>query len=194
MGMFDDYEPKPPLTCPKCGTILEGCWQGKDGYCGLFAWVQGLRGPSHQAGFAIPESRRNEYTFTADWIIDRYCRCGTNVVALASFTHGTWTHTSFLAPLEPPGLPDSWHLMRWDEREDVLAELQREISTGHVLHGQRMTPLARHSGHDQVLVRTIDAVAPLYVVYLTWQIKSDPAWPRVQAFSNLSEFVEEWEF
>jgi hypothetical protein len=197
MGMFDYYEPKPPLACPKCGAVLEG-WQGKEGWCGLFEWVQGLRGPvwewDSETHKPIPESERAKITLTEDWIIDTGCCCGTSVDAIASFKDGIWTHTNFLAPLEPPGIPDDWHLMRWDEREDVLAELQHEISVGHVLYGRRMTPLARHSGHDRVLIRTIDAVAPLYVVYLTWQIKSDPTWPRVQAFSNLTEFVEKWEF
>lgn len=30
MGMFDDYEPVPPIACPVDGRILED-WQGKDG-------------------------------------------------------------------------------------------------------------------------------------------------------------------
>lgn len=40
MGMFDDYEPVPPLACPVDGRTLEG-WQGKDGPCVLNHYRQG---------------------------------------------------------------------------------------------------------------------------------------------------------
>lgn len=193
MGMFDYYEPKPPLACPKCGDELEG-WQGKDGPRGLFEWVQGSRGPSRQLSSTLPESRRSQFLSTGDWLIYTGCSCGTGVDAIASLTDGVWTHTHFLDPLEPPGLPDGWHLMTWDERKNVLAELQREIPFDHILHGRRMIPLARHSGCDEVLIRTVDTIPTLYVVHLTWRVESDPAWPGARAFSNLSEFAEEWEF
>ena len=40
MGMFDYFEPKPPLRC-ECGEPLKG-WQGKDGPCELLTWCQGV--------------------------------------------------------------------------------------------------------------------------------------------------------
>ncbi|MGK3998580.1 hypothetical protein [Sorangium sp. So ce1024] len=47
MGMFDWYTPVPPLACPRCRATLDG-WQGKDGPCGLFEWVQGVPSPPRQ--------------------------------------------------------------------------------------------------------------------------------------------------
>jgi hypothetical protein len=47
MGMFDWYEPRPPLACPKSGAGLRG-WQGKSGPCALLEWVQGDHTPSRQ--------------------------------------------------------------------------------------------------------------------------------------------------
>jgi hypothetical protein len=47
MGMYDTYEPQPPLDCPICGAPSLG-WQGKDGPCGLFLWRQGHRHPIDQ--------------------------------------------------------------------------------------------------------------------------------------------------
>lgn len=40
MGMFDYYEPVPPLRCPVCATPLTE-WQGKQGTNLLLVWRQG---------------------------------------------------------------------------------------------------------------------------------------------------------
>ena len=40
MGMFDYYEPVPPLDCPWCGEAFV-TWQGYDGPCALFVEVGG---------------------------------------------------------------------------------------------------------------------------------------------------------
>jgi hypothetical protein len=44
MGMFDTYEPDPPVKCPICGEELL-FWQGKDGPCCLFEWRQHIATP-----------------------------------------------------------------------------------------------------------------------------------------------------
>jgi hypothetical protein len=44
MGLFDWYEPDPPLTCPVCGRPLSR-WQGKDGPREMFVWRQGRAAP-----------------------------------------------------------------------------------------------------------------------------------------------------
>lgn len=48
MGMFDEYIPDPPLSCPACGVALEG-WQGKEGPNALMVWRQGIAGPIDQS-------------------------------------------------------------------------------------------------------------------------------------------------
>lgn len=50
MGMFDHYEPDPPLNCPKCNARLDG-WQGKDGPCALLSWKQGVKYPTDDTDF-----------------------------------------------------------------------------------------------------------------------------------------------
>jgi hypothetical protein len=45
--MFDYYRPQPAIACPVCGALLEE-WQGHDGPCGLFVWVQGRAAPIDQ--------------------------------------------------------------------------------------------------------------------------------------------------
>src|SRR5689334_17334793 len=56
MGMFDHYEPDPPLACSVCGRRLTG-WQGKDGPCALLVWRQGVAAPVDQA---VPEESRGD--------------------------------------------------------------------------------------------------------------------------------------
>ena len=47
MGMFDYYEPQPPIQCESCGRIVKE-WQGKDGPNALFVWRQGFAAPVEQ--------------------------------------------------------------------------------------------------------------------------------------------------
>lgn len=47
MGMFDYYEPQPPVQCEHCGHTIEE-WQGKDDPNGLFVWRQGYEAPIDQ--------------------------------------------------------------------------------------------------------------------------------------------------
>lgn len=48
MGMFDYFEPKPPIECPFCGSSTTG-WQGKpQNGCALFVWEQGQLSPKDQ--------------------------------------------------------------------------------------------------------------------------------------------------
>jgi hypothetical protein len=54
MGMFDHYEPDPPLACSVCGAPLTG-WQGKGGPCALLVWRQGVAAPVDQV---VPEEIR----------------------------------------------------------------------------------------------------------------------------------------
>ena len=46
MGMFDHYQPEPPLVFD--GVVLSG-WQGKAGPCALYVWRQHSAAPVEQA-------------------------------------------------------------------------------------------------------------------------------------------------
>jgi hypothetical protein len=102
-----------------------------------------------------------------------------------------WSRLDLLHPLEKPGLPEDWMALRGDDALSTLAELRREMPTGHVLAGRRLFPVARHRGSDDVLLRTTGSDARLWLVHLTWRVESDPSWPHAQAFRDVAEFVRE---
>lgn len=95
MGMFDEYIPDPPLSCPACGKELHG-WQGKDGPNALMVWKQGQAAPSDQAiedqeirlqpedlaTFRLPEEFLIYTQCCARFFIEADCAC----------VQGTWTH------------------------------------------------------------------------------------------------------
>ena len=95
MGMFDYYEPEPPLSCPVCGAPLAG-WQGKDGPCALLVWRQGATAPINQA---VPDEAKREpavigaLRLPAEFEIYTQC-CGGNffVTARCAAPDGLWNH------------------------------------------------------------------------------------------------------
>ncbi len=193
MGMFDWYVPQPDVRCPGCGATLGG-WQGKDGACALFEWVQGTSSPVRQLvdedAAALPEIRDAE-RLPDEFELYNACRaCGAWVKAEGACEAGTWTHFALLDPLEAPGLPDDWATVDTDDRIRLLAELRRELANGHLLHGARVTPIARRRSRDQVLLRARGLPAPLFVVHLTWQRETDIRWPRSIPLATLAELEE----
>jgi hypothetical protein len=193
MGMFDWYVPTPTLHCPKCGAAVP-VWQGKDGVCCLFEWIQGLAAPARQLvdyECAALEFDRNQVRLPERFGIHAECPgCAVWMQAEGSCEAGVWIRVAFLDPLEPPGLPEGWRSIQEDDRLNVAAELRREIPDGHVLHGVKLTPLGRRVNRDDVLIRATGAPAPLYVVHLTWHAETDPAWPSSQPFRSLIELME----
>lgn len=193
MGMFDWYEPLPPLLCPKCRATLSG-WQGKDGPCGLFLWVQGQVAPTAQrvdTDSELPRPERNKLTLPNQFELYTECSsCSTRIDALGWTENGRWTHAYFANPLEPPGLPDSWMPLQHDDRQLVLAALHRQIRPGHPLEAARLFPLARRRDRDDVLLRVCGTDAPLCVVNITSRSASDPIAPSLQHFEHLQAFVD----
>jgi hypothetical protein len=192
MGMFDWYEPQPPIRCPKCGVTL-AAWQGKSGPCALFEWVQGHRAPRRQLvdeDVAMSPAALEDFFLPDDFEVYAECStCETWVEAHGSCDAGIWTRVELVNPLEPPGLPDGWMPLLHEDRLTTGAELRREIGKGHVLHGCKLFPLGRRRDRDDVLVRAVGATAPLWIVHLTWRAELDPAWPRIRPFDDLAAFV-----
>ena len=99
MGMFDWYEPRPEVKCPRCDSTLAG-WQGKSGPCGLFEWVQGVASPPRQlvdddcaAAIEVREATR----LPDDFEIYTFCNaCQTLVEALGSCERGVWIRVDLL--------------------------------------------------------------------------------------------------
>lgn len=164
MGMFDSYEPQPPIPCPKCGVHIDG-WQGKSGPGALLEWVQGYALPRRRGddGAAASSSIAvGEFILPDEFELHTDCgACGTRVEAQGSCEAGVWTRVDLVDPLEPPGLPGDWMPLRHDDRQYAAAELRREIGAGHILYGCKIFPLARRRDRDEVLVRAPGATAPL---------------------------------
>ena len=153
MGMFDWYVPSPPVSCPRCGTELNA-WRGKSGPCALFEWVQGDLAPVRQLvddEVAITPAARSHFRLPAEFELYTSCSsCSIWIRGLGICENGSWRHTTLLDPIEAPGLPPGWVTLDEKDRMHLLAELVREIVSGHVLHGCRIIPLARRGGLDDV--------------------------------------------
>lgn len=100
MGMFDWYEPEPPLRCPACQTQLKE-WQSKEGPCGLFVWRPGAVAPHSQdvdeewrhpnlVEVRLPQRTIGIYTTCEG--------CQRWITALAFIRDGIWTHTELETP------------------------------------------------------------------------------------------------
>ncbi len=99
MGMFDYYEPNPPLLCPVCRTALME-WQGKDGPCWLFLWRQGYPAPTEQrvdaeSGIAIEGMEQER--LPDEFLIYSYdCDCPSPVEAVGKTHEGVWASTELV--------------------------------------------------------------------------------------------------
>ena len=61
---------------------------------------------------------------------------------------------------------EGWHTVSKQEADLLLAEMRREIPSGHVLTGRRASVVRRCSGCDDVIFRVDDET--FTVVHLTW--------------------------
>lgn len=72
----------------------------------------------------------------------------------------------------------------------VSAELRREICDRHPLAGAACQPVAWNAaGGKDFLFLTDRPDMPVALVHFTWGFESDPAWPFVIRYRNLSHFV-----
>jgi hypothetical protein len=70
---------------------------------------------------------------------------------------------------------------------DLLAELRRELSPGHVLASRSVEPIGRREDRDDILVALADG--GWAIVHLTWQraTEADPSFPVTSLFENLAD-------
>jgi hypothetical protein len=90
--------------------------------------------------------------------------------------------------MELPIFEPPWHAIEDSSKFD--AELVREVSEGHVLHGLSLRAIARHEACDDVLFASDDDA--VYVVHLTWvgHREPDPRWPTTTKYQSLRQFME----
>ena len=109
MGLFDYYEPNPPIECPKCGGRLTG-WQGKDLHPALLVWRQGVAAPIDQRvdpdERALPEKMATFRVSQKFWIYGGECECGyrfddSRFRVLCTAPDGVWRTTE----IEPAPTP-----------------------------------------------------------------------------------------
>jgi hypothetical protein len=96
VGMFDYYEPDPPLTCLWCGEPVIEC-QGKDGPNALFVWRQGHRHPVRQAvdeDARIEASRYSDFVLPDRFSVSAFCTAHHVMHVDCGCTEGVWTEVS----------------------------------------------------------------------------------------------------
>jgi hypothetical protein len=71
-----------------------------------------------------------------------------------------------------------------DDAERLTAELARELTPGHPLHGLKVKAIARRIDRDDILYEVDDASSPLAMVHLTWSKGTDPRWPKAKLFRS----------
>jgi hypothetical protein len=76
-----------------------------------------------------------------------------------------------------------------NDQSHGVAELNREISAGHVLTGVPFESIGFRQDCDDVAFRLLDGSGRIAVVHLTFQIEHDPKWPFTELFASLEEFV-----
>ena len=105
MGMFDWYDPVPPVPCPECGGRLE--WQGKDGPDLLLVWRQGSAHPVDQQmdeETRLPPEGLADITLPDSFEILGWCERDHKVAGTGHCEEGVWTSLA-TRPHTPPRLP-----------------------------------------------------------------------------------------
>ena len=99
------------------------------------------------------------------------------------------THRYLMEPLSTPFL-EPWEQLPPDRAAALEAELQRELSPGHPLHGVTLSALACSHRADDVLFRLDDdRVAD---VHLTLSRKTErPPWPSHDIYPSLDAWREQ---
>jgi len=80
----------------------------------------------------------------------------------------------------------------WYATDDngLLAELRRELPSGHMLSGKELLVLARRQDRDDVLFKLRDGSERLAQVHLTYAKEHDPRWPRTTIFPTEQAWLE----
>jgi hypothetical protein len=88
---------------------------------------------------------------------------------------------------------EPWHETSAEQSAALNFQLQRELSSGHVLYGLKVKAVAKSKMRDDVLFEVIGHEKPLILVHLTWSKTSsdDPRWPQAQFFGSWDDWVRE---
>lgn len=83
-------------------------------------------------------------------------------------------------------LPKGWYLCDEEEQRSRQAELSREVTPGHALHGRTCHAIAQDSASDDVLFACESPGPLLALVHLTWRNDGaeTPPWPWTTLFAS----------
>ena len=84
-----------------------------------------------------------------------------------------------------------WKFVDGEIADQMVRELFRELSNGHLLYGANLTALAKRIDCDDVLFELRSEGACLAVVHLTWRNENDPLWPRTKLFDSWDDWVRD---
>ncbi|MEZ5379667.1 MAG: hypothetical protein R2733_24425 [Acidimicrobiales bacterium] len=83
---------------------------------------------------------------------------------------------------QPDPLPAGWRILDQPRRQQLVRELAVELSSGHRLFGQVLSPVAGCIGCDDTLVFVEDETR-WAIVHPTWKGGSEqPPWPHCEVF------------
>lgn len=74
-------------------------------------------------------------------------------------------------------------------KSELLVELAREVSPGHVLHQTKLEVLARRQDRDDVLFGFCDGSGCVAQVHLTFAAEVNPRFPLTTVFPNLESWL-----
>jgi len=83
-----------------------------------------------------------------------------------------------------------WYPVSLEQGTEIIAELHREISPGHLLFGCAAQAVGRHQSRDDVLLCLGETVPQFAVVHLTYAQETRPEWPYVRLFDTLEAWIE----
>ena len=84
-------------------------------------------------------------------------------------------------------------LKPWHATDENLAvQLNKEISTDHILYGKEVKTIARRQDNDDVLFKVTDPDFQYVMVHLTWSSKrhSNSDYPLTRTFKDVDEVYE----
>ena len=73
----------------------------------------------------------------------------------------------------------------------TVAELRREVPTGHVLSGRTVQTVGHRQDCDDVLFYLGESVPQFAVVHLTYVRETLPEWPGTMLFDTLDAWIEQ---
>jgi hypothetical protein len=85
---------------------------------------------------------------------------------------------------------EPWYELPPDQAKALVAELQSELCSGHVLFRKTLKALGRRQDCDDALFLIEESPPRLAVVHLTFQYESNPTWPKTAFFTSLRDWIE----